>query len=860
MRSKGIEISSIYDEDLEQHVSVSDSDLIYPCIGAMSMGWSWALFLANEAIAYIAKQTGPYRSLEFRDKLPAPQLWEGSSLISTYVDNVSVIGAHKQDVIDRCNALSKKFGELDIPVVWSYEEPQQISESVGVIIDFSAKTIRNKPRRLWRVYLAGIALCKRSKVRGECVEVWFGHATSIFRLAPHFLSCFRNIYKFADIARGKRSFLWPCVIGEIRQALRLVWLARAELGGEHCKQVDIGDSSDLGYALMTRDLDSKSIRDMAKFKEKWRYIPIPAEVKEGLEMLWAGAAGPEVAERVQSFVRYGAGLDTEYAGWAQERLAEGSWLKTSAITTQWNARSRKRADAEIPALVKPIPEYVLDVHAFKLLWSRKWRISDEHIDLKEGRVLLSSLVRTCRVGSLFGCKKLSLSDNLACLLAFDKGRSSSIGLNRICKRAAAYIGATGVKWAIRHVETKRNVADKPSRIFDGDFSSSVKKIQRGVRMSPLDAELPSGDASRCTSEPRRRRTLNLADVVPLPGLDVNSGFPYVDNTLGSGRAEDIPLCMSDDCGKAVSSKKRRRRRLRPVFWEIFSGCSTLSDEMQSAGFRTLPPIDIKRFPYIDLCDPANQRIVREIIVSRAVSYIHFGTPCNVFSRARRNISNHSRARQRELVGCELATFTVEMCCLASRLGIKWLIENPRSSRLWEFPLFDALYGCKDVITIDFDMCRYNTPYKKPTRLLTNFSMLQTLNRLCCHRYHEEVLKGKTLKHDDSGSRWVNKTELAGAYPASLCGEWAKSALTGLRNVSTKCCADDSQIIERFFSDQGSTSCDPPSAKHQSDFKPDFVNHIVFGQHSKAEASRRRAWKQKASWIKAFAKKNFDCPH
>lgn len=282
--------------------------------------------------------------------------------------------------------------------------------------------------------------------------------------------------------------------------------------------------------------------------------------------------------------------------------------------------------------------------------------------------------------------------------------------------------------------------------------------------------------------------------------------------------------------------------------------------MQSAGFRTLPPIDIKRFPYIDLCDLANQRIVREIIESRAVSYIHFGTPCNVFSRARRNISNYSRARQRELVGCELATFTVGMCCLASRLGIKWLIENPRSSRLWEFPLFDVLYGCKDVITIDFDMCRYNTPYKKPTRLLTNFSMLQTLNRLCCHRYHEEVLKGKTLKHDDSGSRWVNKTELAGAYPASLCGEWAKSALTGLRNVSTKCCADDSQIIERFFSGQGSTSCDPPSAKHQSDFKPDFVNHIVFGQHSKAEASRRRAWKQKASWIKAFAKKNSDCPH
>ena len=103
------------------------------------------------------------------------------------------------------------------------------------------------------------------------------------------------------------------------------------------------------------------------------------------------------------------------------------------------------------------------------------------------------------------------------------------------------------------------------------------------------------------------------------------------------------------------------------------------------GSELFPPIDIKHFPYIDLCNPANQRIVREIIEARFVSYIHFGTPCTVFSRARHNIANHSRARQRELVGCELATFIVEMCCLASRLGIKWSIENPRSSRLWEFP-------------------------------------------------------------------------------------------------------------------------------------------------------------------------------
>ena len=101
-------------------------------------------------------------------------------------------------------------------------------------------------------------------------------------------------------------------------------------------------------------------------------------------------------------------------------------------------------------------------------------------------------------------QELSLSDNLAYLLVFDKDRFSFIGLNRICKRVAAYIAAPDVKWALRHVETKRNVADKPSRIFDGYFSFSVKKIHHGVRMSPLDAEFLSVDASRCTNKPRRR--------------------------------------------------------------------------------------------------------------------------------------------------------------------------------------------------------------------------------------------------------------------------------------------------------------------------------------------------------------------
>ena len=79
------------------------------------------------------------------------------------------------------------------------------------------------------------------------MEVWLGHATSIFRLAPHFLSIFDKIYLFVQTCRDKKVALWPSVRSEIKIASSLVWLAFTQLGGEIVRSVDIGDSSQKGY-------------------------------------------------------------------------------------------------------------------------------------------------------------------------------------------------------------------------------------------------------------------------------------------------------------------------------------------------------------------------------------------------------------------------------------------------------------------------------------------------------------------------------------------------------------------------------------------------------------------------------------
>ena len=57
----------------------------------------------------------------------------------------------------------------------------------------------------------------------------------------------------------------------------------------------------------------------------------------------------------------------------------------------------------------------------------------------------------------------SLGDNLVTVLSCEKGRSSSMLLNNLCRRACGYVFGCRFIWRIRHVRTQYNVADGPSR-------------------------------------------------------------------------------------------------------------------------------------------------------------------------------------------------------------------------------------------------------------------------------------------------------------------------------------------------------------------------------------------------------------
>lgn len=91
---------------------------------------------------------------------------------------------------------------------------------------------------------------------------------------------------------------------------------------------------------------------------------------------------------------------------------------------------------------------------------------------------------------------------------------------------------------------------------------------------------------------------------------------------------------------------------RPIFWEIFAGCSRLSAHFDNANFQSLP-VDHEGNDHqsempqllLDLRDPSAQEVLLDRAIEQPPQVIHFAMPCGAGSRARdRKIPEHLKKR------------------------------------------------------------------------------------------------------------------------------------------------------------------------------------------------------------------------
>ena len=124
-------METMFDDAAGCELPTEPGEICYPVINAVPMGWSWALYLANEAIAYQVSLCGGTPGSEMKEKLPVPQLAHFRTVTSNYVDNIAILGWFKEDVTDRSRLVAEGFRSVGIPLVWSHPEPVQTLEMLG---------------------------------------------------------------------------------------------------------------------------------------------------------------------------------------------------------------------------------------------------------------------------------------------------------------------------------------------------------------------------------------------------------------------------------------------------------------------------------------------------------------------------------------------------------------------------------------------------------------------------------------------------------------------------------------------------------------------------------------------------------
>ena len=810
--SAGWKISDIFDDATGRYYRPGLDEVVYPVFRSLCMGWSWSLFFANEAVAHIVRGMNPSPVHEIRDKTPSPDILLGP-VTGVYVDNISIIGRTKAEVKQAAEKIDGFFKTADIPISWTYEEPTDRFETVGVVMDFARGYVCNKPSRIWRTFLAGQELLRRKRVRGKLVEIWLGHITSLFMLSSHGLSAFFHIYRFVEQFRDGRGVLWSSVREEIRTALGLVWLCGSHIRFDPILQVDAGDSSSGAFALMTTWCSHREVSEICKWREGWRFQPLPATVERAVE---DGSRGDVIRalEELEDFrtsapqgvkaVRpFGAGLLTQYADWLLEAASDNSsWLRTSSVKSQLRAKRKLRLETDATSMVVPIPAKICCRGRFTLLWRKRWRSGNEHINIKEGRVALSSLRRSVRVTSLHRKLKVTLTDNMAALSAFERGRSSSFALNKLCREASSMRFVSGIRWRLRHIETDRNPADRDSRFHQKLKHQSVK-----TKRGPMIARGRGGDFGGC----------------PILSGQQQSEPSYPRNTP--------PNCSHG------------------VFLEIFAGSARLSHAVDKAGLATMTPMDAIFTSDHDLRRRTTQLVVLHWLRSGVIAYVHFGTPCTVFSRARHGILNSRKAREKERIGLELALFTAEAIETCNRCGVRWSLENPRKSRLFDLPFLAPILHRQEVFCVDIDFCEYGEPYQKATRIFTNCWKIAELSRRCSHKKHNIVLRGSEIVLQDGKRISQPKTKAAGAYPFQLVNCWAH-LLAGEVCPSSCRTVDlsrqwDAELARAKTTETGRKQVQTSNPwDYLTFFKfqqkvSSGLKAIVFGQHSNQEARTRQ---------------------
>ncbi len=76
-----------------------------------------------------------------------------------------------------------------------------------------------------------------------------------------------------------------------------------------------------------------------------------------------------------------------------------------------------------------------------------------------------------------------------------------------------------------------------------------------------------------------------------------------------------------------------------------------------------------------------------------------------------------RDRKRVNGANEVVRIITKLCELCTEIGVPWVIENPRSSLIWQMPTMKKLAAKSKAEFCRYDYCQFGSDWQKPTVLM-----------------------------------------------------------------------------------------------------------------------------------------------
>jgi len=417
------------------------SDIVYPCCKTLPMGFSWSVFLAQQAHEHMI-----YTSTSLRPEDAIARTTDGlvnRTRHSVYIDDMSFFSLDQLE----CRRLQLEYMDAcqrwKLPVKMSkvVEPSCRGVDVVGVEVDGIRHTVGVSAAKLSALINDTLHLLNSGFASGKQVERLVGRWSWAFLCRRPAFSAFSAVYRFIAVAGRSIFAIWKSVVNELLAACGLAPILHTYLAAPVLPRLVACDASSAGQGVVAAKVPASVV----------------TSVTDGLS--WA----PHESVLTASPTSAGEGPNKSYLAESAESNDDDAAMPDQELhdITEYVRLNTKPAARSVPSRIGRL----LGSQHWPTIVASPWR-THEHINVKEMRACATAVRWVASLPSAASRRVVLLTDSAVAAAVLSKGRSSAFNILRVSRFISAVLLASDIQLLTRWIPSDWNPADAPSRLFE----------------------------------------------------------------------------------------------------------------------------------------------------------------------------------------------------------------------------------------------------------------------------------------------------------------------------------------------------------------------------------------------------------